>query len=270
MAANTPNMGAITAIGAQFHNDVFKKAQHHINRKGTLSNIKAKREATARNSARDAWANSVNTTLKTAHASYAQQAQQKQSAATAAAKTHAAGVKSGRVAPVPGSAPRTFAMGSTPQQKAEAKVMQQQRNYAHGQAIGEQKQRDRMAMRVNTPPKNPGQKTVPTKPTAGQFPKAQFPAGASSKPLPTASAAHSLPGKPQTFTQGAYTHKPGGIAAAGSRLEAWAQTKTMAVQARQKSRAAGGRDKGLAQKATQFEAQAAAPLSGQAPTTKEE
>jgi hypothetical protein len=235
MPANIPNTGAISNISSQFNTNVFEKAHHYINKKGAASRIKAKREIIANQKSRNDWANSVNQTLKTA------------------AKAHEAGVKSGRVAPQPGSAPRTFAMGPTPQQKAEAKTMQQQRNYAHGQAIGEQKVRDRMATKVNTPPKNPGQRTVPTKPPTGQFPQAKFPSGASTKPLEQASAAHSLPDKPQTFTQGAYTHKPGGIAAAGSRLEAWAQSRTMSIQNRRRTQAVEPK-----------------PLSGQAPLTKEE
>ena len=292
MPLNTPDMGAVNAMGQQFNTNTFTHINHFVNKTGMKSNAKAKVATRTRDKARNDWASSVNSTLKTAHSEAAKATRAQQSAAKKAATAHAQGVKSGKVAPQPGAAPRTFAMGPTPAQKqqknvmtqqrnnahgealkdmaSQAKTMQQQRNYAHGQAIGEQKQRDREAAKVNTPPANPAKKAVPSSPPAGQFPQAKFPTGASTKPLPTASANHSLPDKPQTFTQGAYTHKPGGIAAAGSRLEAWAQTKTMAVNARRKSQAAGGRDKSLAATANQFEAKAAAPLSGQAPTTKEE
>lgn len=52
------------------------------------------------------------------------------------------------------------------------------------------------------------------------YPQHMAPAGSSQQVLPNLSAAHSSPGKPQTFTVGSRNIKGGGIAAMGSQLEA--------------------------------------------------
>lgn len=235
-----------------------------------------------------------------AKARYAKQAQ------ASAQKAHAAGVKAGTAAPKPGAAPRTFAMPGNPVAKAQrsqvntahtdalreanqrANVMKQQVNYAHGQAFGVQNQMDRAkakAAPVNQISKPTTKSSAPVKSApakvTGQFadvstknnapfPTHVHPAGSSNMTMPNASAAHSAPGRPQTFTVGSRNSNPNGIAAAGSRLEAWAQSKTSAVQARQASKRAGGRDRGLAQQARQAESVSNQPLSGFAPSIKED
>lgn len=67
------------------------------------------------------------------------------------------------------------------------------------------------------------------------------------------------------FTVGSRNAKPGGIAARGSQLEAWAISKSSAVQARQASRRAGGRDKTLSGAAKVAENFANQPLKNFAP-----
>lgn len=133
-----------------------------------------------------------------------------------------------------------------------------------------------------TPPEAPpaaersGGKTAPTSNLSGQFsdvstkdnspfPTHEHPAGASNMILPRLTAAQSEPGKPNEFVVSSRNAKPGGIAAAGSRLEAWAQTKGQAMQARQASKRAGGRDKALSSEASRLESMSRAPLSRFAP-----
>jgi hypothetical protein len=293
MPLNAPVSGNINAVGEQFKHNVFKKAQAGFVKRGVKANLVTKQAGVARDKARADWAGSVNSTLKTAHTEYAKQAKLKAQQAGQAAKAQASGIKSGRVAPAPGAAPRTFAVG-TPKaakqaatmqqaqfkqqqsqvnfahgeamkmQEAKAKTMAQQVNFAHGQAIGEAKQR---AKPVKTTAAKPQQvNTPPTAPAtqAPSYPKAVHP-GSSTQPLPNASAAHSLPDKPQTFTQGSWTAKPGGIASAGSHLEAWAATKSKSVQARRASQAAGGRDRNLAAAAREWEGAANQPLGNNTP-----
>lgn len=155
-------------------------------------------------------------------------------------------------------------------QSAQFKTMQQQRNNAHGQAIKEAGQRAKAAGKVvpptapsktgKTPTMNGPQFADKTPEDNSPHPTAQFPEGASKQVLPHLSESLSEPGKPQTFTQGAYTMKPGGIAARGSQLESWAQTKSNAVQARRKSQQAGGRDRNLAAAAREWENAANKPM----------
>lgn len=94
------------------------------------------------------------------------------------------------------------------------------------------------------------------------YPTHQHPSGSSNLKLPTLTASQP---KPNEFTVGSRAAKPGGIAAKGSQLEAWAQSKTQAVQARTASRRAGGRDKGLATTAKKAENFANQPIRNFAP-----
>lgn len=133
-----------------------------------------------------------------------------------------------------------------------------------------------------TPPSPPpaaepkGGPAAPTSSLSGQFsnvatkdnspfPTHEHPAGASNMILPRLTAAQSEPGKPNEFVVSSRNAKPGGIAAAGSRLEAWAMTKGQAAQARQASKRAGGRDKALSSEASRLENLSRAPLSRFAP-----
>lgn len=88
-------------------------------------------------------------------------------------------------------------------------------------------------------------------------PTHQHPEGSSNLKLPTLTA-----NQPRTneFTVGSRNAKPGGIAARGSQLEAWAVSKSQAVQARQASRKAGGRDRALSSAAKTAENFANQPL----------
>lgn len=94
------------------------------------------------------------------------------------------------------------------------------------------------------------------------FPTHQHPEGSSNLKLQNLSA-----NQPRTneFTVGSRNAKPGGIAARGSQLEAWAISKSQAVQARQASRKAGGRDRNLSQAAKKAENFANQPLRNFAP-----
>lgn len=321
MAANIPDLGAVAHLGGQFQHNVFDTIQKKAHEKGKKTAQAQVKQAQAAQSARNAYAQSAAQAVKQGRQQFAknQQAQQKQ--AQQAAKAHAQGVKSGRVAPAPGAPPRTFAMGSSPQQKAQAKqaaagaktmqqqrnfahgealkfqaaqfkVKQQQMNYAHGQAIQHQKQMNKQASKggpVNTAtapkapsltpsfssaptthtpvkavaipqttfssqlapqkpvakpqgtatasfssgptPAKPAPKPVPQMGVTGQqfsdvspkandpYPTHVHPAGSSSATLPKLTASQP---KPNEFTVGSRNAKPGGIAARGSQLEAWA------------------------------------------------
>lgn len=94
------------------------------------------------------------------------------------------------------------------------------------------------------------------------YPTHQHPEGSSNMKLKNLSASQP---RPNDFTVGSRNAKPNGIAAAGSRLEAWAQAKSTAVQARQASRKAGGRDRNLAAEAKKAENFANQPLRNFAP-----
>ena len=94
------------------------------------------------------------------------------------------------------------------------------------------------------------------------YPTHQHPEGSSNLKLQNLTA-----DQPRTneFTVGSRNAKPGGIAARGSQLEAWAVSKSQAVQARQASRKAGGRDKTLSSAAKVAENFANQPLKNFAP-----
>jgi hypothetical protein len=306
MPANTPNLSSINTVGEQFKHNAFATLHTKVMKQGVKNNIATKKAAATRTANRKAWANSVNSTLKTAQAAHAQHTKAQAAAAMKAQKAHASAVNKGTAAPAQGAAPRTFAVPTSPAQKQAAaaqkqaataasktaaqaqrahasqvnnahgqalahvasqqKVMQQQRNNAHGQAIVQANQMARAAAKVNTPPKAPGKPKAPAKQPAGQFSQAVHP-GSSTQTLPSATASVSTPTAPQHIAVGSWTAKPGGIAAAGSHLEAWAQTKGRAVQARRKSEAAGGRDRSLATSAREWESAANQPLGN---TNKEE
>lgn len=310
MAANIPDLGAVAHLGGQFHHNVFAHAQKSLNTKS--KQYAAAHETQVKQTAanRQRFAQSAAQGIKQGQAAYAKNVKTQQTAAKKAAAAHAQGVKSGRVAPAQGAPPRTFAMGTTPQQKAQAKataasaktmqqqrnfahgqalnyqaaqfrVQQQQRNNAHGQAIQHQKQLDKQAAKggpVNTAaaPKAPSltpafsnptathtpvraqgiaattfsSQLSPQRPTASpqgsavasfshgttpstpaapaarsgsvtgpQFPQHVHPEGSSTAPLPNLTARQP---KPNTFTTGSRNVQPGGIAARGSQLEAWA------------------------------------------------
>ena len=94
------------------------------------------------------------------------------------------------------------------------------------------------------------------------FPTHQHPEGSSNLKLQNLSANQP---RQNEFTVGSRNAKPGGIAAKGSQLEAWAISKSNAVQARQASRKAGGRDKALSTAAKAAENFANQPLRNFAP-----
>lgn len=145
MAANLPDLGAVSNLGGQFHHNVFAHAQKALNTKSKQFADAHVAQVKQTAAAREKFARSAAQGIKQGQAAYAKNVAGQQKQAQQAAKAHAAGVKSGKVAPAQGAPPRTFAMGTTPQQKAQAKqtasqakTMQQQRNFAHGQALNYQ------------------------------------------------------------------------------------------------------------------------------------
>lgn len=315
MAANIPDIGAINTLGGQFTHNVFEGAQKHFTKKSGQQAAAAQNVAKQTASNRQKFAQSAAQGIKQGRTKFVQGQQQQQTAAKKAAAAHAAGVKSGKVAPAAGAPPRTFAMAPTPQAKAAAKqsaagakTMQQQRNFAHGQALNYQAAQFRVQQQqmnkpakgspVNTAttpkvpslspafssptathtpvqakpipaasfssqltPQKPVAKpqgtptasfssasgngaakpsTAPSKPPVstqfssgptggGGFPQHSHPAGSSTAPLPNLTAAQP---KPNTFTTGSRNAKPGGIAAKGSQLEAWAMGRTAEIRAK--------------------------------------
>ena len=304
MPAHIPNLGTVSNLGGQFQGNVFASAEKHFTDKSKqyAQAHTAQIKQTAAN--REKFAKSAMRGVQQGRTKFAQSKMQQQQAQKAA-KAHAAGVKSGRVAPAPGAAPRTFAMAPTKQQKAQARTMQQQRNFAHGEALKfqqaqfktmqsqrnfahnealkENKQRSKMGGTVNTtsspkaPSLNPAFSSPPTthtsaaKPqgiatssfssqftpqkspvrpqgstvatfssgspataparsgsvTGPQFPQHVHPEGSSTAPLPNLTAAQP---KPNVFTTGSRNAKPGGIAARGSQLEAWAMGRQQQIR----------------------------------------
>jgi hypothetical protein len=142
MPANIPDTGAINSLGGQFNTNVFEHAQKHLSERSSklkaqhISNVKT----TQANKQR--FAQSAAQGVKQGQANFARKQKAQQTQANQAAKAQAAGVKSGRVAPAAGAPPRTFAMKPTAQAKQaqaagvkQATTMQQQRNFAHGEAL---------------------------------------------------------------------------------------------------------------------------------------
>lgn len=195
-----------------------------------------------------------------------------QATAKKAAAAHAKNVKAGTAAPAQGAAPRTFAMPAGPQGQAAqahaaasaqaAKVMQQQRNHAHGQAIAMQNQMNRQAaqtqaqhartlkQQINTahgqalkmnaamtpqsPTPAPGKPAQPltVQPRSGGFKEHQNPAGSPQTRLPKLSDTETAKtGRENNFSVG--TKKPSsntqGLAAMGARLEAGLMQKKMTL-----------------------------------------
>lgn len=109
---------------------------------------------------------------------------------------------------------------------------------------------------------NPSQFANVTPRDNSPHPTHQHPEGSSNLKLQNLTA-----DQPRTneFTVGSRNAKPNGIAAKGSQLEAWAISKSQAVQARQASRKAGGRDRNLSQAAKKAENFANQPLRNFAP-----
>lgn len=329
MAANIPDLSAVHNLGKQFDTpkNVFDVAQKHYEKKGKAQLKAHNKQVKETESARNKFAQSAAQGIKQGRTQFVRGQQQQQTAAKKAAAAHAAGVKSGKVAPAQGAPPRTFAMAPTPQAKAQAKqsaagakTMQQQRNFAHGQALNyqaaqfrvQQQQRNnahgqaiQQQKQMNTPtkggsvnkstapsltpsfssqvtttnppiqakpipatsfssqltPQKPLAKpqgtptasfssgsgngaakpsTAPSKPPVssqfssgpasnGSFPQHNHPAGSSTAPLPNLTANQP---KPNTFTTGSRNAKPGGLAAKGSQLEAWAMGKQAEVKAK--------------------------------------
>lgn len=97
------------------------------------------------------------------------------------------------------------------------------------------------------------------------FPTHQHPEGSSNLKLQNLTADQP---RQNEFTVGSRNAKPGGIAARGSQLEAWAISKQKATQARQESRKAGGRDRNLSAAAKAAENFANQPLKNFAPPTQ--
>jgi len=142
MPANIPDTGAINNLGGQFTHNIFAGAQKNLNMKSRQLSAQHQSGVKTAEANRNAYANSAAQAVNKGRAAFVKNQQTQAKQAATAAKTHAAGVKSGRVAPASGEAPRTFAMGTTPQQKTQAKAtaantktMQQQMNFAHGQAL---------------------------------------------------------------------------------------------------------------------------------------
>lgn len=135
MAANIPDLGAVAHLGGQFHHNVFEHVQKKAIAHGKKVEHAQAQQAQATQRARNAYANSAAQAVKQGRQQFARNVQQQQKQAGQAAKAHAQGVKSGRVAPAPGAPPRTFAMAPSAQQKKQASTMQQQRNFAHGEAL---------------------------------------------------------------------------------------------------------------------------------------
>lgn len=135
MPANIPDLAAVHHVAGQFTHNVFDTAH-----KATVNQGKkqaAARATVAQNTARarDQWAHSATQTVNQGRTAYARGVQTQQKQAASAAKAQASNVKSGRAAPASGAAPRTFAMQPSAASTQAAKTMQQQRNFAHGEAL---------------------------------------------------------------------------------------------------------------------------------------
>lgn len=311
MSATPHNQSAIDAMGAQFKTNIFDKAPGKLIGAHKNAVKTAQRQAATAAASRNAWANSAASLTAQGRKNFAQGQATAMKTAQSAAKAHASAVKTGKAAPTPGSAPRTFAMPAGPQgvqQRAQtatmasqvnnahndalkeaadrSKTMTSQRNFAHGDALKEASKRAKEAQKGSAPTPTratstslaprPSAATPGPAPASSQgsqfvnvatrdnspFPTHQHPEGSSNLRLNTLSDKQPAPNE---FTVGSRANKPGGIAARGSQLEAWAISKQNATQARQASRRAGGRDKDLAATAKKAENFANQPLSKFAP-----
>jgi hypothetical protein len=79
------------------------------------------------------------------------------------------------------------------------------------------------------PSKPPVSSQFSSGPTSSGFPQHSHPSGSSTTPLPNLTANQP---KPNTFTTGSRNAKPGGLAAKGSQLEAWAMGKQAEIKAK--------------------------------------
>lgn len=255
-----PNMGNINAVAHQeaAKPNVFKKGVHLQKEYLHHQAKKAQQAEALKNKQKNEYAAGVNKAVKDSQKNQQrQQAQAKQNA-----RAQAQGVKSGRVAPSAGAAPRTFAMPAGPQGQAQkahekasaqaVKTMQQQRNFAHGQAIQMQNQMNRdaakaqaahaktMKSQINTahgqalkqaPTAKPTQFADTSTKSNAPFPTHEHPAGSSSAILPHLSATETAKtGRPNEFTVGSRRtpsakSNVAGLGAMGSKLEEGLATK---------------------------------------------
>lgn len=109
MPANVPELGAVHAVGQQFHHNVFKPVAKGLGRVSNAAVANANRQRAA---AREAYYSDAMSTIRSGRQAF--NTQQRQSAQA-------------------------------------AKTMQQQRNYAHGQAIQEENRRNRAAAKPRKP-----------------------------------------------------------------------------------------------------------------------
>lgn len=252
MGANPVNLGAVTAMGAQFKHNIFDKPTKAFLRLATAkraptSNIPPRPTHAPTNMRPGLPSGTPKPTgaPRTARP-HGMQPKTPLSGNPAVAALPAGGQPRNTYAMSPkrpalpggaynrpaltGPAPRVFAMGSG---GSSVTHVQNSSQFAN------------VAPRDNSP-----------------FPTHQHPDGSSNLKLATLTA-----NQPRTneFTVGSRAAKPGGIAAKGSQLEAWAISKSNAVQARQASRKAGGRDRNLSQAAKTAENFANQPLKNFAP-----
>lgn len=88
---------------------------------------------------------------------------------------------------------------------------------------------------VQTPTAQPVQQFSSAPKPQTPYPLHTPPAGSSTQPLPRLTAAQSQPGRPNEFVVGSRNAKPGGIAAMGSQLEAWAQRRQSEIRTQRKT-----------------------------------
>lgn len=289
MPANIPHMDAINNLGGQFTHNVFAGAQKRFNNASKNLADEHNHQVKTTQANRNKFAASAAQGIKQGRTAFVKGQQQQAKAAAKAAKAQAAGIKSGRVAPAPGAPPRVFAMGGRPTQFKQPtsggtvntpKVASMTPAFssptpthtpvkpisltsatfssqlAPQKAQGSPQGTATASFSHGSSPSSPSPVAGPL--TSSQFSSHTHPSGSATAPLKNLTAAQP---KPNTFTTGSRNAKPGGIAAKGSQLEAWAQSKSSAVQARRASAQAGGRDKKLASEAKAAESLANQPLS---------
>lgn len=247
MPANIPNMGAIHAVGSQFTHNVFKTAQSYFQKKG----VAAKRVATAQKAA----AQKSNVQMpaqpqKTMSPAppgtgplgpnaVAQGRARRQAKAPGYTPPGAPGHAAPNFGPANMAAGRNLQRGiglkppaSTHAAPSFARSAPKHAlpSFSSASASPSGKQfisRTPSGINESHPFTPAGEKKAtaastptPSATSSAQFPQHTNPEGSSMRPLPNASAAHSLPGKPQTVSTGSRNIKSGGIAAMGSQLEA--------------------------------------------------
>lgn len=298
MPLNMPNMGNISKSSESTSGEFFTHARRHLKHQAHKSQMSHEKNMRAQHKAAQDFAEHQHRTGKLQDAALNEDARRTRTkqnaersmgrmheaasredqrrtdaqakAQTAASAAHNARVRSGQAAPGPGAPPRVFAVPTPGHVKAAQKeqdvaakqrdyahgqavaedrkrtgVLTQQRNYAHTQAIGEQKLRDKGIIH-------------PQQFSGSGFPQHQHPQGSSSVVLPGITGRQP---RKNEFTTGSRHAQPGGLAAKGSQLAAWGDAKSAAVKARGVSRAAGGRDRGLSSAARDLENKANKPIS---------